>query len=256
MIDTIKIAWPMMNCPDSRQLITLGWNPRYDEFSGELASWRIQEKGISGMPRLGLFKAPNGLHYCAIQVSLPALVRGSNTLLLTELEVLSALDSLKGIATGRLKQDFLPLSDASVWEIDFARDLTFGDRSAADFMKTLAVMDIKGFERTRYSDTTLYLHPKRCNPRYPPRTICIYAKQAERIAKNCSESDIELSKGVIRLEYRFRKSSAIKRLVKTLCLPDQRPLTIASSAIAVTVLNPVEEQMRRVISVSGELKSD
>lgn len=105
-------------------------------------------------------------------------------------------------------------------------------------------MNISRFGRGGYSETTLYFHSKgRGKAENKPRTICIYDKHEDCLSKSFSEEDIQQAKGMMRLEFRYKTPSAVKRFVKSSRLTSREAQTIFTQEISDAVLAPIENQI-------------
>ncbi len=253
MIDTIKIAWNIQDQPSPDELGNCGWQRRFDERSGEVKGWCFGEPQRADRPRLVLFEAPNGLTYLTARVSLPAFARGSNARLLTATQAIFSLTDMAtyvSTAFGRI----LKISDGNVWEVDFARDVSFQPEVICRVINRLAELRINGFHRARHSDTTIYLHSgKKYSKGTQNRTICIYSKQHDCIARRFSNDDIMMTEGVIRFEYRFRRSAAIKQFAKTNNIKDTKVTSIVNVGVETLVLDPLISQATESLSPESGL---
>lgn len=248
MLDTIKLAWVLAHMPPAGVLISLGWVARYHEFSGKLKAWSYKERKGSRYPRLGLFRANNGILYVTARISLPAFVNGSNAQLLTQRETSQGLVDLSRYVTEKLDKS-LVIENALVWEAHFTKDIFVGEENMAWVIDNLSSMSIAGFEKGRYSQRTLYYHSKgRGKEDRKPRLLCIYSKKADCIAKKFSLEDIQRADGNLRVEFRFRTPAAVARLIRNHLLAEEWGIAVLSGHVSQAVLRPIESQMRPLLN--------
>jgi hypothetical protein len=241
VIDTIKLAWLLLEMPNREVLAINGWRARFNQYTGELAGWELKDKDQMGEPRMQIFHSRDGMLYLTVLVSLPCFANGTNAVLLTQGEVDEALGDLASYVSAKTGRR-LQMADARVWQVDIAEDLHFKEETVSQVICLLSQMQIPGFRRGRYSDTTIYFHSgreKRSGAH--PRSVCIYAKQRERMDKGYV-ADLEIAAGRVRIEYRFRKTSAIKHFVKTNNLADMSPQSLIKMEVSTKILNPIIQQ--------------
>lgn len=249
MIDTIKLAWLLFEMPRREILVDNGWRARFNQYTGELSGWELKDKDQMGEPHLQIFYAPDRMLYVTARVSLPRLAHGTNAVLLDSLEQEHALESLAYYVSTKSGSRHLPIADALVWEIHYAEDLRFAEEEVHNVISLLSQLQINGFKRGRYDETTVYFHSGRGSK--APRTICAYGKQRERI-DNGYLSDVEITAGIVRIEFRFRTSCAIKQFVKTNRLSDRGPVSLINTGVATQVLGPIVDQLMRLLQTAAK----
>ena len=208
MLDTIKIANFVINFfYTTEDFRFLGWRKRYVS-SGKFY-WFYKEKNESKYPYISIYKSPVGEHYLWVSVSLPAFYhRGSNAVLLTEDEVKDAL-YLLSIYVSEKSGIIFDADTATVWNVDFAKDLFVREDSIRPMIGRLSKMDISWFEPGGYGETTCYFHSTGSGKaKKKPRTICFYGKHEDAIAKGFSATDIAATDGMLRSEFRYRDKRA------------------------------------------------
>jgi hypothetical protein len=241
MIDTIKISHLCLTMPRPEELEQRGWHKIYNKNTGRVTSW-VYKEGIQS-PYLSLFVAPDGKVYLSMEVSLPTFIFGSNARLPNQSEVERGLDLLSEYVTKKSGLDF-DAHSAMVWKVHFTKDYFVGDVAIAQVISKLSTMTIPRFSKGGYSETTLYFHSKGAGKKAgKPRTICIYDKHKECVNKSFSKSDTQHAKGMMRLEFRYKTTTAVKRLVKGCLLPNREAQTIFTNVISDEILAPVEKQI-------------
>jgi hypothetical protein len=243
MIDTIKISHLYLKMPCPEELKQHGWQILYGENTGGHSSWFYKEKKGDGNPYLSLFVAPDGKTYQSATVSIPSFIFGSNVRLPNQSEITEGLDLISEYVTEKSGLEF-NAHTATVWEVHFTKDYFVSEAAMQRTLSKLSEMNIPRFDKGGYSDTTLYFHSKGTGKQaQKPRTICIYDKHAERLKKSSSQDYIRQAEGIMRLEFRYNTTGAVKRFVKTLSLPNREAHTIFSQTVSDAVLAPVERQI-------------
>jgi hypothetical protein len=241
MIDTIKIACLVRQISLPEELTLLGWQWKYDENTGKKI-WFYKEKG-SKHPFISFYESEIGTVYLWLNVSLPAFFHGSNAKLLTEKEVRQALKQLSEYVTDKSGIEF-DAAKVTVWNVHFTKDYFVGEDLIRPMITRLANMAISRFEPGGYGKTSCYHHSKgNGKVKKKPRTICLYGKHEDAIAKGFSKDDIDATFGILRAEFRYRDKRAVKRLCQSLNLPNRHAETIFTNAVAEMVLAPIERQI-------------
>ena len=242
MIDTIKISHLILKAPNPEKLEQLGWRKLFDKITGLRSSWFYKEDG-NQHPYLSLFIAPDAKVYLSATVSLPAFIFGSNVRLPNQHEITQALESLSRYVSERSGLEFDALT-AIVWEAHFTKDYFVGEVAMRHVISKLAEMNIPRFSKGRYSETTLYFHSKGAGKQdQKPRTICIYDKHEDCINKSFSKSDTSQAEGMMRLEFRYKTTDAVKRLVKGFQLSNRQAQTVLTESVSNAALASIEEQI-------------
>lgn len=251
MIDSVKLAWLLTEIPSREILAEMGWSERFNQYTGQLSGWTLKDREELGEPRLQIFRAPDGKPYLTVLVSLPRFIKGTNATLLSATEVDDALKSLSFYVSAKFGQQ-LPIEAALVWELHYAEDLQFREEEVSHVISLICQLQINGFKRGGYSETTVYFQSGRKKKSGAhPRGICFYAKQRERIDKGYL-SDAEITAGIVRIEYRFRTTSAIKQFVKTNRLSDRGTVSLINPRVVTKVLGPIIRQVMRLLETAAK----
>ncbi len=241
MIDTIKISHLYLKIPCDGELERRGWRKNFNKNTGSITSWFYKE--INQSPYLSLFVAPDAKVYLSTTVSLPAFIFGSNVRLPNEQEIKNGLDLLSEYVMEKSGLEF-DAQMAMVWEVHFTKDYFVGEVAMRQVISKLSEMNIPRFDRGGYGDSTLYFHSKGTGKQaHKPRTICIYDKHEDCLKKSFSKSDIQQAEGMMRLEFRYKTTDAVKRLVKAFQLPNRKARTIFTQVVSDAVLAPIEKQI-------------
>ncbi len=86
----------------------------------------------------------------------------------------------------------------------------------------------------------------RASGRKKHRTICLYSKHDERLAKSPAAEELNESRGKIRIEYRLDTSATVRSLVKTMQLTDSNVLSVVRQDVANYLVDPIEDLLRSV----------
>lgn len=235
--------------PHPQELARRGLRKLYNKNTAECTSWFYKEEGNQN-PYLSLFVAPDAKVYLSARVSLPTFIFGSNVRLPSQPEIEQGLDLLSKYVAEKIGFDF-DARTATVWEVHFTKDYFVGEIMMRQIISKLSEMSIPRFNRGGYGDTTLYFHSKGSGKAEDkPRTICIYDKYEDCIKKSFSASDIRDAEGMLRLEFRYKKTDAVNRLVKNLHLPNRQAQTIFTSEVSDTILAPIQRQILLLLEES------
>lgn len=248
MNDTIKIAHLCSRIPDLEDLRVRGLHEKPNR-TGKDKYWVYQENGA--FPYLSLFTAPDGKVYLSVRVSMPKFLFGSNLDLPNQEGIRQGLSKLSEYVTEKSGLEF-DAKTAIVWEVHFTKDFFVGEYRMKQVISKLSAMNIPRFDKAQHSESTLYFHSKGTGKiSNKPRTICIYDKHKERLSISASANDIEQSKGILRLEFRYKKTNVVKTLVKKLHLPNREAQTILTESVSNIVLDSVERQILSLLEESS-----
>ncbi len=173
------------------------------------------------LPRLTITAAPyhEGLRATA-EVSLPKLVNGTNVTELTAAEVQDGLEMVTDYASKTLGREF-DANTAPVSRVDYCAAWQVGEQNIKPFIEAASHARPSRMTAVTHGDTTAGFHNN-------SREIVLYSKHADVMRfKDASTSDKELSRGVLRLEHRYR-TKAINALMKKLGVADRTPRSIVT----------------------------
>lgn len=164
----------------------------------------------TGLPRVTLTRSPDSMQHLRAEVSLPRWIKGSNSFLLTETEIWGGLEQLSKFVFDLTGEPFAT-SDMFVARVDFTKDLPVGENKIAPIIRRLTSTSISRTLRTTVDDTTIYFNSK---GRSLNKRIAFYGKYREVLSREHSKAELEKALGVIRLEISYRRTPAVKTLVK------------------------------------------
>lgn len=186
------------------------------------------------LPRIIYRQARDEKHYLTVTVSLPKMMYGDNvrTMYFEDIEI--ALEQISTFASHRTGLEF-DAKTASVSRVDFASNFQVGEENVFHYLRAVERASLPRMERSiigNARDTILFSHGS--------EQIELYSKHAEtaKLAREGKASDdtLRASIGLLRLERRFLRTNAVKRLASRLGLSDRSSETILQESIAEKVL--------------------
>jgi uncharacterized protein with HEPN domain len=248
--DTVTFAMPVGRLPFSEEgFRSRLWQKKYD-VNGKY-KWTFKENK-KGFPHLSFFLNKQNQAYLVVSLSLPSFFYGNNAKLLTQDELLSALKRLSVYVTEKSGVEF-EAENAIVWKIHFTIDIFIGEENINAILDQISKMNIPYFEVAQHRNSSVYFHSKGgAKETKKPRTIYIYGKHADSIAKKFPKDAQSEAYGKLRIEFRYNDRRAIQRLSKTLNLPSCEAKYFLRSTVSEQVLQPIE---KAVFSLSDESNS-
>jgi hypothetical protein len=135
-----------------------------------------------------------------------------------------------------------------VWEIHFTKDFYVGELEMKSLLSRLSKMRIPRFQNGKYKESTLYFHSRGISKEEnKSRTICIYDKGLDCIERNFSLKDIETTKGIMRVELRYRNPNAVRRLVKKLKLTSNKVKHLVNLFVSEQIIEPIQKEIFKQI---------
>jgi hypothetical protein len=217
VFDTVAISGNFMYLPDIDLLIANGCKVFFSK-NGEVYKVVLNGKPGAKEPRLTITKSQKGFWRLQAEVSIGAWLFNSNLFLPNEDD---------------LKQFFSDLSDFIFYKIgirfnvcieratilDVTRDCYTSESGVLSVLKDLSNIEIPKYNRRPFNDTSVYWENK---GKIKNKIFKVYSKQHDFIEKGASIDEIELAKGVLRLEIHYGDSRAVSNLGKSLKLPNYR----------------------------------
>ena len=248
MIDTLKISHHYVRPPNPSQLVSLGWVCSFNS-NTEQKSWILKQKGR--FPYLSIFTAPDYRTYLSANFSMPHFLFGSNSRLPNQKEVIFGLNDISEFVSQKSGLDF-DAQTATVWKVHFTKDFRIEEHQIYRIISRLSQMTFPRFDRGGYSDTTLYYHSKGSGKqKFKPKTICIYGKHKERLSKSSSTDDKEFSNGILRAEFRYQTSEAVKQLAKSHNL-NRQARSILTQEMSDSVLAPIAARIATILNAQEQ----
>lgn len=207
--------------------------------NGKIAVYILKTPKNSRLPRMTLSQTPDYLWHLTIEVSFSAWCRGSNIQLCDELEIHSFLQLLPDYVFQKCRLKFDAFK-AKVIRIDVVDDMFVGEENLFRIIKDITRNKPKLFDRTNINDETIYFK----NTGQKENTcIIFYDKYKQSCKEYPNAEDLELARGILRLEVRLRNKQ-IDRIVKQLSLIDRSSESLLNERVAEHILNNAKKIIR------------
>lgn len=226
MLDTVLLrhAYTHSAPPDVQRDFT---------FTGERYVFNPSPIKNHALPALTWSVAPNGVNYLSARVSVPKMLYGTNTVMVTDSEVRRALNGITEFVS-RVTGVGFDAETANVGRVDFSYNFQVGEAETYAYLSALRAASMPRMVRRVIEDGTVDFTNG-------SQKVCVYAKHAEttHLAKHgkATDADVRASVGVLRVEHRFLNSGACKRLAERLKLPDRRADSLFRSSVTETVMD-------------------
>jgi hypothetical protein len=256
-IDTVSLRW-QRNFPDDKNLRDEGWQPHYNSPFGYIDRWSHNRKGTN-LPRFTWSQHPERESWLTAEFSAPYLVKGTNALDADDADVAAALDLVSDYATTTTGLD-CDSRKALVGRIDYAANFVVGADSIQLYLEAALGAKVSRYKPPRReSETAVCVEGS-------ARKIQLYDKHADvldkikkgRLEGNFADIARESSRGVLRLESRFKTTQWVSRLAKSLDI-DRTPTALLNCETAGKVIamelkklsldKPVESETARLHSL-------
>ena len=103
--------------------------------------------------------------------------------------------------------------------LDITRDFEIGESKVLTIIKELCNIDLPKYNRRPFNHTSVSFENK---GKVKNKKYLIYSKYQECLDNNASETEIELAKGILRLEIQHKDNRAVSNLAKSLKLPNHK----------------------------------
>lgn len=118
--------------------------------------------------------------------------------------------------------------------LDVTRDFYVGESKVLTILKDLCNVEIPKYNRKAFNNTSVYFENKGTTKN---KIYKIYSKQHDFIDKGASDEEIELAKGILRLEIHHGDNRAVSNLGKSLNLPNHNAGQIITRTTSHKVIN-------------------
>ena len=221
MFDTVAISGNFMRSPDIELLVKNDCKP-FQAKSGEIYKIVLNGKPGAKEPRITITKSQKGFWRLQAEVSIGAWLFGSNIFLPNEDDLIRFRSDLANFIFYKTGIRFdVDIERATI--LDATRDFQAGESGAIRTLKILTHSQIPKFNRRSFNDTSVYFENKGVNKN---KIFKIYSKYHDCIDKGASEEEIELAKGILRLEVHHGDNRAVRNLAKSLKLENRSGLLI------------------------------
>jgi replication protein CRI len=203
-------------------------------FTGERYFFNPKPVKNCALPSLTWSAAPNGINYLSARVSVPKMLYGTNTLMVTDSDIGRALNGITDFTSSVAGVDF-NAATANVARLDISYNFKVGEAETYAYLSALQKAFIPRLTTRRIiNDGTVEFSND-------SQKVCVYAKHAETayLAKQgkATDEDVRRAVGDLRIEHRFLNSPALKRLATRLKCPDRHADSLLQSGVAETVMN-------------------
>ena len=232
MYDTVAFAASFMDLPDIETLINNGCKPFFDR-NGEV--YKLVLNGALGAkePRLTITRSRKGFWRLQAEVSIGAWLFGSNIFLPNEDDLERFISDLSNFIFYKIGIR-LDLRLERVTVLDVTRDFNVGESKVMSILKQLSNYEIPKYNRRPFNNTSVYFENK---GKVKNKIYKIYSKQHDFIDKGASEEEIELAKGLLRLEVHHGDNRAVSNLAKSLKLSNHKAGTIIAPETSEKVID-------------------
>lgn len=238
MFDTFAISKTFARPPNQSRLESNGWKPLRDKRSDQVTALCFNPAKGENAPRLTLSRNRKDFWIIRAEVSLSAWLKGSNLFLLTEDEMPCGLDLLSEYVEEKSGIVFDARRER-VTRVDFTRDFQVGENAVIPILAKFAKFKLPRYKRFCIDETTVYFKNagKDLN-----QQLSLYSKYHERLAKSDNALELELARGLLRMEYSFRKKG-VYNLAKSLKLKSHHANHILTKETSEKVIKKAMKQL-------------
>jgi hypothetical protein len=216
MFDTVAISSTFARLPDIDLLERKGCKPYFHKDTGE--PYKLVLNGERGCkePRLTISTSPKGFWIIKAEVSIGAWLYDSNLFLPDENDMKNFFPALSEFVCEKTSIKFEAWRER-VTRLDATRDFQTDEAKVLKIVRDIGNVEIPRYNRKPFNATGVYFENK---GRDKNKKYAIYSKQHDLIDKNASEAEIELARGLLRLEIQHKNNRAVSNLAKSLHLPN------------------------------------
>jgi hypothetical protein len=234
MFDSNAISKTMARLPDIDLLTKKGCKPVFSQTTGEPYKLVLNPPKNSHEPRITISKNPyKELWIIKPEVSIPAWLYGSNLYLPDESDIETYLSMLSDYVGDNIGVKFDARIER-VTRVDVTRDIQVGEDRVLPIIAEINKMRIPKYDWRPFNDTTASFDNKGKvkNKRYSN-----YSKFHEVAARNGSPDELEMAKGLLRMEVQHKNNAAVYNLAKSLKYPNHNAQTILTRETSEKVIN-------------------
>lgn len=216
MFDTIAISNSFLLIPDVELLEKNGCKVFYSPHDGTPSRLALNGQKGDKNPRLTISKTPKEHWVVRAEVSVGDWLYGSNLFLPNERDIqkyLKALSEFVGDKTGIKFDSYY----GRVTRLDVTRDFELGETKVLSVLKSLNEIQIPKYHRKPMDFNSVYFENK---GKVKNKKLAIYSKYHDLRDKKASDIELDLSKGILRLEIEHKNNKAVSNLAKSLRLPN------------------------------------
>lgn len=232
MFDTVSISKTFFRAPDIDLLERNGCKPCFNQYTGEPYKLFLNGEKNAKEPRLTISKSPKELWILKAETSICNWLFGSNTVLPSDADMQEFFLRLSDYVSTKTGIKFESQKER-VSRVDFTRDFQLEESKVLTVLAELKNFRLPKYQTRPCNDTTVYFEScgKKLTKRYK-----VYSKSHEVGSKESSEAEMNLSRGVLRLEIEHRTNKAVYNLAKSLKLPNHNANNILTRATSEKVI--------------------
>lgn len=221
-----------MYLPNIQTLIDNGCKLFFSK-SGEVYKVVLNGQPGAKEPRITITRSIKGFWRLQAEVSIGAWLFGSNIFLPDEKDLEDFFSYLSDFISYKIGIRFdVKLERTTI--LDVTRDFILTESKVLSVIKDLSNFDIPKYNRRPFNDTSVYWENK---GKVKNKVFKIYSKHHDFIDKGVSAEEIDLARGVLRLEIHHGDNRAVSNLAKSLKLPSHRAGQIMTAQTAEKVIS-------------------
>lgn len=232
MFDTVAISQTFARLPNINLLERNGCKVFYSQFTGEPYKLTLNGEKDAKEPRLTVCATPKGFWILKSEVSIGAWLFDSNLFLPNEKDMndfFPMLSEFVGDKTG-LKFD---ARIERVTRADVTRDIQLRENQILPIIAALNNFTLPKYNRRNIDGTGIYFENK---GKSKNKKYCIYSKYHDLVNKYASPSEIDLAKGLLRLEIQYKNNRAVADMAKSLKLKNHNADNVLTRRLSETII--------------------
>ncbi|MCA1623052.1 MAG: hypothetical protein LC768_06240 [Acidobacteria bacterium] len=216
MFDTVAISRTFIHKPNFDLLENNGCKLFFSKYTGEPYKLVLNDNKDAKQPRLTISESPKAFWIIKAEVSIPDWLHGSNLFLPDENDLKVFFKRLSQFVGDNTGIKFNATSER-VTRVDITRDLQSGENKVLSQITTINQIRLAKYDWQPFNDTGVYYvnKGKKKNKRY-----LVYSKYHDFADKNRIAFELELAKGLLRLEIQHKDNTAVSNLAKSLKYPN------------------------------------
>jgi len=229
MFDTVALSLTYLRPPDFDFLEQNGGKIKISSYTGE--PYRVFMNGPIGSkePRITLTKPQTGYWIVKAEVSIGEWLHGSNIYTPDENDIFNYYDLLSNFVYYKTGYKF-DAENARVTRLDPFFDLQIGEENIARIIRSLIDVEIPRYDRKITNDTSVVYKNK------GSKSYSTYDKMNEIRRKGATRQEIELARGILRIEVRHKCNRSVSNLSKSLKFPYHKANYLLTRAISEMVI--------------------
>jgi hypothetical protein len=232
MFDTVAISRSFGRSPNIDLLIKNDCKPFHSKYNGEPYKLVLNDDKDAKEPRLTISKSPQGYWIIRAEVSIGAWMFNSNLFLPNEKDMKEFFPMLTDFV--RFKTDIkFDARLERITRVDITRDFYVGEGKDVNIIKELNFLEIPRYNRRSFNNTGISFENK---GKEKNKKFLVYSKHQDFIDKNATETEIELAKGILRLEVQHKNNRAVTNLSKSFKFPNHNANLILTRDVSDKVI--------------------